>query len=109
MTPHTLASPESLSEVRAVRSCPAQARGKRSVGIFAAMTTGIDMDHHRCQVRLVGCERVADLFGYLVTLPGREILIDGDMQFRRQGVSHPAQTHLMDIFHASNGTGLALY
>jgi len=60
------------------------------MGIFATMTTGIDMDHHRSQLRLGVEERMAHLFGYLVTLPGREILIDGDMQFRVQGVPNPA-------------------
>jgi hypothetical protein len=54
------------------------------------MTTGIDMDHHSSQLRLGVEERMAHLFGYLVTLPGREILINGDMQFRVQGVPNPA-------------------
>ena len=75
MTPLTLESPHSFQRFTA-RSChggQVVRWGIWGVGIFAAMTTGIDMDHHRRQFRLGGKERMAHLFGYLVTLPGREV------------------------------------
>lgn len=83
--------------------------GQKLMMIAATMSTGIDMHGHGGQVRLCIKEYMAYLFSNVVTLSGRKILIDRDMQFRVQFVPNPTETHIMDILCSRNATRCPLH